>query len=259
MDSQGATDSHSEVIDLDTMELCLGGDYNLNSVQENGCNLIAGSWETSLGYTEASDYSVYRCEGTAGNCSVAGDFSFENVDKDCAGDECVFEDSSVDENTSYYYFISTSGEDNNSTLSPECDGASGICPLGDKTPICPIESTSMSINRTCGSLTVSWPDSSAEGIYRVHKCINSASDKCLNAAYFENHDSIISSDYSCSGGECSLTDNEIIPVNIVNPDSSNYYCYKISAQNEEDEWSDLPDTPICEYSFCYRAPDWQER
>jgi len=58
-------------------------------------------------------------------------------------------------------------------------------------------------------------------------------------------------------GECCYTDEDIITINSVSaPDNKTYY-YRLGVEDELGawEWSSYVD----DYSYCYRAPRWQEQ
>lgn len=257
-DNRGGTDIKQELLpDFNTIELCaeLDVSYNFTSLSALSHDYIAGAWEKRGSYSNGSDYAVYRCQGNSAYCSSSSNY-FEvdvNLTKDC-GINCTFDNTGLTENTEYYYYITTPDDElNNSTASPNCTGgyqpAGLVCPLGDTTDLEPDVVTGLTVDRHCGYLTINWDNVGVA--YKLYKCIDKSD--CLN------DDDGYSKIYE--GSDTTYPDDEIIPINVINPNDDNYYCYKVISQAESGgDWGIISDSVIeCEFSYCYRAPNWTER
>jgi len=252
-DNHGGTDIEEKQLenDFDDIEDCSGG-YDLLTVQATNAHTIEVDWEAS-DPVPVSGYDVYYSTSQIGpwnlvEASVAGTYYSH------------YDPINIQEDTTYWYYVTTNPDElNNSTASPSCTGGytstGQVCPLGDTTPLEPDLVTGLTVDRHCGYLTISWDDMSANA-YRLYKCIDQSTDKCLDDNYFTSNDTMI-----YEGDAITYDDSGIIPINVINPNDDNYYCYKVISQAESGgDWSEIPtEDPICDYSYCYRAPDWTER
>ncbi|MFC1622711.1 hypothetical protein ACFL1Y_01835, partial [Patescibacteria group bacterium] len=204
------------------------------------------------GYGSEDNYTVYRCQGDATYCSSSSNYAvmndsapdFEQFCSQGSQGNCTFDDTSVAQNTRYYYYIHTIDDGlNNFTDSPSCESGYGviICPLYTTTHPCPPQG--LSASHTCGTITLDWTSGDAE-TYNVERCSGlgcTPSEEIASGLYDSTYD-----------------DNEVIPVNVVDPPDANYYLYHIIGVNEEGEPSP-PSDIVDDYSYCYRGQDWTER
>ena len=261
--SPALQDSVTKTLDLDNMILdgstidpCSAANYNLDYVTQSGCQSMYGKWYELAGYSSIDDYNIYSCQGVQSDCDEADEYSLANVTKECGysdanGDYCIFEETGLNENTTYWYYVSTTDGKNNSTEAGCVGGQFGtddICPLSDTTPSCLSEVTGVVITRHCGYLTISWNDQYDS--YKLLRCVDQSSAACSDPD-FDN--TVI-----YEGANATYDDSEIIPVNIVNPPDANYYCYAVVGYDAAGQ-ATATSTPVCDYSYCYRAPAWQER
>ena len=170
----------------------------------------------------------------------------------------AFDDETVNQNTRYWYYLSANPIDqHNSTAS--CDGGLGlgtnICPMSTLVPICPMDLAELSSTHRCGSITLMWSQLSNAKAYIIAKSPSGTS----------NFSQLLKVDESnmetyCPAGEssCTYQDNEVVPVNVLTPKEDQKYFYRISAQDQDDNWS-ATSTPISDWSYCYRGKSWQER
>ncbi|MCG2687165.1 DUF2341 domain-containing protein, partial [Candidatus Parcubacteria bacterium] len=257
-DNDGATDSITKAIDLSAMTLAgtaienCDFSFDLTNLSSSSCDLASGEWNLSLIYDSANDYSVERCTS---NCSSFANYSSISPAKSCSELGCSFDDSTVAGGNTYYYIISNPDSLNNSTASPSCSGGqqpSGtICPLSVTIPVC--QPQDVATSHLCGSITIDWLDDE-NASYKIQKCIGKISGQaCVPDKLLYEFDAT-----GCSGGRCQYIDKEIIPINIATPADKNYYCYGIIGVDEEGLESNMSN-PVCDYSYCYRAPNWQEQ
>ena len=257
-DNDSSTDSETKELNLTAMTLD-GSDiddcdfsFDLTNLSSSGCNLVSAEWDLSLIYDESGDYVVDRC--TSG-CSSFNNYSSISPAKSCSELGCSFDDATTDSNTTYSYIISNPDSLNNSTISPSCNGAqqpSGtICPLSVTTLVC--EPESVSTSHVCGSISLQWLEDENVS-YDIKRCVGKQSGvECTPEDLL--YEFLVE---DCAGGVCEYMDEEIIPINIATPADENYYCYGIVGIDGEGLESSMSDI-VCDYSYCYRAPNWQEQ
>jgi|GEM_PF-2118658 len=252
-DAEGDSDSEQKVVDVSTAQSCV---YNLTNVAPNNCNSIGLEWSRPVGYTYTPDYYYIYRSGDAG--------STWNLLQTQSGASIIFDDNTVKENSTYEYYLSTSPAEiayNNSTLNPVCSGGFGTsgakCSLSATTPVCGISgSSTVTLSHSCGKITASWPKDANAKLYQLQRSYGSdgPDNKYVNIATIYSTDTI-----RCpsSSTDCSYIDNEIVPVNVVNPPAAKKYWYRLREQRNDNSWSNWS-TGVEDYSYCYRAPNWQE-
>jgi len=241
----GGTNTYTETLDLTNGPPC---GYNLSSVAAINCHTIDLIWQPHS--MTVDGYDIYRSTSASGPWTLVKDgatgTTYSNYDAD-----------NINENTRYYYYISTSPMSiNNSTAVPACVGGVGAgnkCPLSTITPICPIDDFRISTIRKCGSITFRFATIENAKGYEIQKSVG-------DNLHYTNVLTIAEDQIAtyCNDNYCSYTDTEVLPVNIINPASKFKYWYQARAQGQDDTWTNWS-TDISDYSYCYRSKDWQER
>lgn len=249
-DAEGDSDSEQKVVDVSTAPSCA---YNLTNVAPNNCNSIGLAWGSPISCTP-DYYYIYRSSDGGGTW---------NLLQTQPGSSTIFDDNTVKENSAYSYYLSTSPPEiayNNSTLNPVCSGGFGTggtkCSLSATTPLCGISgSSTVTLSHSCGKITASWPKDANAKLYQLQRSYGAnVEDKYVNIATIYPTDTI-----RCpsSSTDCFYVDNRIVPVNIVNPPAAKKYWYRLREQRNDNSWSNWS-TGVEDYSYCYRAPNWQE-
>ncbi len=241
----GGANTYTETLDLTNGPPC---GYNLSSVAAINCHTIDLIWQPHS--MTVDGYDIYRSTSASGPWVLVKDgatgTTYSNYDAD-----------NINENTRYYYYISTSPMSiNNSTDSPACTGGVGAgtkCPLSAVTPICPIDDFRISTIRKCGSITFRFATIENAKSYEIQKSV-------ADNLHYTNVLTIAEDQIAtyCNDNYCSYTDTEVLPVNIINPASKFKYWYQARAQGQDDTWTNWS-TEISDYSYCYRSKDWQEK
>ncbi|NMB48428.1 DNRLRE domain-containing protein [Candidatus Kuenenbacteria bacterium] len=159
----------------------------------------------------------------------------------CDTGDCYYTFGGLAPGTTYTCYLRANLGTNilNSTTNPLCGRSSP--------PPCPLSGTTDSvvsgftIEPTCGQLRLSWENLGADYTYNIRKSTN---------GYVETGDPWQSmTSAQCGGDTCVLEDQEILP-------QVEYY-YTIKSEKDGEE-SGTPSQKSAK-SYCYEAPDWEER
>lgn len=242
----GGTNTYTETLDLLNGPSCA---YNLTSLSASNCHTVNLTWQ-ALTSLAVDGYDIYRSTSASGPWILAKAGATGTTYSD-------YNATDIKENVKYYYYISTSPISlNNSTVSPACTGGFGSgtkCPLNVTTPICPIDDFRLSTVRKCGSITFRFAAIENAKAYEVRRSAgnntNYTTVLTINSGNMSTY---------CNSNYCSYEDKEVLPVNTINPLSKFKYWYQARAQAQDDSWTNWS-TEISDYSYCYRAKEWQER
>jgi hypothetical protein len=232
--------------------------YNQNC-SEDGTPKIELDWNSpvladNLIYDD-SEYAVYFKEGNASECEIDSGYSLaiDGLEEDS------YEKGELSQNTDYCFKIEMDPKD-----PPYFDNIYKYV----LTETCPIDLDSdvLNIDRSCGSLVLGWNKMVNATKYQIKKRIGDLD--------FDDQPILITmTDAECDvsnslcNSECCYKDEEIIPTNIFNPDpvemSHYYYNYILGVEYDiegeiEEQWLE-PNEAAGDFSYCYRAPNWQEK
>ncbi len=233
------SDSHpgqvSKSVDISLDQFCSDINFNFNSANAQSSSVIALNWESS---EAALNYDIYRDDILVYNLQSSAV---------CSNNSCSHQDTGLTPGTTYEYAIVAQNHNLCNSLSSGCDGATGSppncpCPISETTKS---DVTGLNVDSfTCGQIEVGWDDLGADYSYHIYRDIDSVSD-------IDALDELDSPSYSCDGSTCSFVDKDIIPEQV--------YYYKITSEKEGSE-SLLSDASAgSAYSYCFKAPTWQEK
>jgi len=225
------------------------------------CSAIALVWNNPS-YWTPDNYYIYR--STSSNCDTAPEScSWSLIATPDSGDGTSYDDSNVSEGVNYWYYISMDPTQlNNSTAG--CTGTQGtsgdMCALADA-PTCPVTPRSVTSTHRCGAIIVGWDKTTDAETYKLQRAVGEPSGEGdytdITTIDGGDIDDYCTTTGSQCAGECCYTDEDIITINSVSaPDNKTYY-YRLGVEDELGawEWSSYVD----DYSYCYRAPRWQEQ
>lgn len=178
-------------------------------------------------------------QGATDSYSVFCNSLTENTS--CASSDCYYTFGGLTPGTTYNCYLRANIGTNilNSTLIPVCNRSTP--------PPCPLSATTDSvvggftIEPTCGQLRLSWQNIGADYTYNIRKSTN---------GYVETGDPWQSmTSAQCGGDTCVYDDQEILP-------RVRYY-YTIKSEKDGSESGTASEQSG--QSYCYEAPDWEER
>jgi len=248
-DGEGDSNSIQKMVDLGSAPSCA---YNLLSVEAYNSSSVGLVWANPDSCIPDYYYIYRSTDGVNWHLLTTQPSS-----------STIFDDLTVNEETTYWYYLSSSPPEiayNNSTLNPLCNGGFGAngtkCPLSVTTPPAGISgSSAVTLSHSCGKITASWPKDANAKLYQLQRSYGAnVEDKYVNIATIYSTDTV---QCPASSADCSYVDNRIVPVNIVNPPAAKKYWYRLREQRNDNSWSNWS-TGVEDYSYCYRAPNWQE-
>jgi len=130
-----------------------------------------------------------------------------------------------------------------------------------ETVVCAIMPSGISSTHRCGAIILGWDKTEDVIAYKLQRSVgypeneNDYSDVLIKTG--EEIDSYCVETASQCSSECCYTDEDVITVNTIYPTNNEKYWYRIGVQAEDETW--VWSDPLNDYSYCYTAPNWQER
>ncbi len=257
-DSDTNTDtSDIQVVDFEASSICQPFDIT-NGVPVSD-DEVALVWDQQ-DVTRVDDYSFYYYQYDTGWPSPPPlSVPPAQVSHDCpVGSSCNAYIGGLDQNTTYAFIIHAEKVNlNNSTNPPtyvDCDGGDQVNLQADW---CQVEITTQittpgtpEVSKDgCGQLEIVWDGVTAVEDYVIKRSIIELGN--MNYATVTD-DYLASADLGCpGGGSCTYIDNEIVPEVI--------YYYKVSGRDGDEAMTPWTDASNGQWSYCYRAPTWEEK
>ncbi len=217
----------------------------------NACKSADLSWQSS---SWANKYEILKSgSATLQDCAAATYVSsYQDVSSVCSSGSCLYQDSSLAENT-YYCFKVKAVNDYDSTVCTN-NTPTNPCPTWVKTPLCAPDNFTAD-GKTCGEITLRWDEEVDATGYEIYRGLKS--DACntldpVNGVYPSSCPKVtltINCGFAACGAvnRCCAKDEDIIP-------RQNYY-YNLTALTGTDK---SPATETFSQTLCYKGAEWQE-